>query len=46
MMGHEYGEFIFKAVPLLILAGATIPLIIVYRYLKTKYEDGPDYHDS
>jgi hypothetical protein len=45
-MGTEFGGLIFKAVTLIIVAGVAALFFIVNRYLKTKYEDGPDYRES
>jgi hypothetical protein len=46
IMEQSFGEFILRAVPLLIVASAAVPLVIIYRYIKTKYEDGPDHRNS
>jgi hypothetical protein len=45
-MKQGFGELIFKAVPLLIVAGVAALFFIADRFFRSKSEEGPDYRDS
>jgi hypothetical protein len=45
-MKTEYGEFLFRAVPLLIIFGVSVIFAIAARFINKKHYDGPDYRNE
>jgi len=45
-MEPEYGEFLFKAVPVLILFGVSVIVAVVAQIFKKRHYDGPDHRED